>query len=390
MKVAYIFDEIMPSIVTESMQPMNVLSGLANIGCECTLFIPASNVDTLPTADELLGYYNVDGHFNVEFVHSIYPGPRQPQKVVHPLVCTTLLRKKLEKFDVIYSRNIPAVSAAVLAGLPAVLDTYRPWPEQYHQAVIPVFRLLFRAKHFLGMTTHSEYVRQSFINIGFDPEKICTAHNGYTKSHFEPVLTKAQAREKLGIAQDAKVATYSGRFDMRKGLDHLIALAKARPDVQFIFIGAGYELGVEGEFEREAGKLPNCMITGWKKYNELPAYLYASDVLLIPPSLGPLKKAGHTVLPIKVYIYLASGRAIYAPAAPDTAEILENGRNAYLVSPDDQPAEIEGFSRLIDDAALQERLGAGAASDAAHLTWEARAEVFCDFVRRRKQAMGIE
>ena len=389
MKVAYLFDEIMPSIVTESMQPMNVLSGLANIGCECTLFIPASNVDALPTPDDLLRYYNVDGRFNIELVHSIYPGPRQPQKVVHPLVCTTLLRKKLRQFDVIYSRNIPAVSAAVLAGMPAVLDTYRPWPEQYHQAVIPVFRLLFKAKHFVGMTTHSEYVRQSFIHIGFDPDMICTAHNGYTKSHFEPVLTKAQAREKLGLAQDAKIATYTGRFDMRKGLDHLLELAKARPDVQFIFIGAGYDLNVKSRFEREAEKLPNCLVTGWKKYNELPCYMYASDVLLIPPSLGPLKKVGHTVLPIKVYNYLAAGRAIYAPDAPDTAEILDHDRNAFLVRPDDIPAEIEGFGRLIDDPELMGRLGAGASEDAAHLTWEARAEVFCDFVKRRKAAMGL-
>ncbi len=386
MKIAYIFDQIMPSVVTESMQPVNVLSGLANIGCDCTLFLPASNENELPTAEEIMKYYNVEGKFKVENVHSIYPGPRMPQKIIHPLVCATLLRKKLQKFDAVYSRNIPAVYAALLAGVPAVLDTYRPWPEQYHQAVVPFVRTLFRSRNFIGMTTHSEYVRQSFLRIGFDPERICTAHNGYVKSHYEPVLSKEEARVKLGLPLDAKIVTYSGRFDMKKGLDHLLQLAQARPDVTFVCIGGGYDVSDVTTFEVEAKKLPNCILTGWMKYNKIPEYLYASDVLMIPPSLGPLKKAGHTVLPIKVYNYLAAGRAIYAPKSPDTSEILEHGRNAWLVEPDNKEAELTGFNQLLDDDALMARLGDGAAEDAKHLTWEARAEVLCNFIQRRLAA----
>lgn len=383
MRIAYIFDQMMPSIVTESMQPVNALSGLSRIGCDCTLFIPASNVDELPTADDIMKYYNVDGRFRVECVHSIFPGPRMPQKVIHPLVCTTLLHKKLAHYDAVYSRNIPAVISAIMTHIPAVLDTYRPWPEQYHQAVMPVMYALFKSPYFLGMTTHSEYVRQSFLRLGFDPERICTAHNGFVKSHYEPVLTRQEARQKLGLPVDAKIATYSGRFDMKKGLDHLLMIAKARPDVTFIFIGAGYELGVTGVFEREAQKLPNCILTGWKKYNEIPEYLYASDVLIIPPSLGPLKKVGHTCLPIKLYNYIAAGRAIYAPVAPDTEELLHHDRNAWLVTPDDPTAELEGFNHLIDDPELMARLGKACEDDAKHLSWDERGIVVRDFIQKR-------
>ncbi len=388
MKIAYIFDQVMPSIVTESMQPINTLSALAKQGCDCTLFIPASNCDDMPTPESLRKYYNVDGEFKIDLIHSIYPGPRMPQKVIHPMICATLLRKKLATFDVVYSRNIPAIMACLMSRIPALYDTYRPWPEQY-QALIPLFRLMFASKYFLGMTLHSEYARQCYIDHGFDPERLCTAHNGYEKSHYEPVLSKHEAREMLGLPLDAKIAAYAGRFDMKKGLDHLLMLAKARPDVTFLFIGGGYDLDVKSEFEIEAAKLSNCIITGWKKYNEIPQYLYASDIVMIPPSASPLKKAGHTVLPLKLYSYIASGRAIYAPQAPDTAELLHHNQNAWLVPPDNFDEELKGFSELIDNPELLERLGNAAAEDAKNLTWDARAKTICAFVKSRKQVMGF-
>lgn len=387
MKLAYIFDQLMPDIVTESMQPVNTLSALAKAGCDCTLFIPASNCDDMPSPEDLRKYYNVDGKFKVDFIHSIYPGPRLAQKVVHPLLCVTMLRKKLQTFDVVYSRCLPPMFAALSAGIPAVLDSYRPWPEQFHGSMIPVFKFLFAFPKFLGITAHSDYVRQCFIDHGFDPARIRTVRNGFEKSHFEPVLSKQEAREKLGLPLDAKIVAYSGRFDMKKGLDHLLELAKKRPDVTFLCIGGGYELDVQTEFEKEALKLPNCVITGWKKYNEIPQYLYASDVVMIPPSVKPLKKAGHTVLPLKLYSYFASGRAIYAPQSPDTEELLKHGENAWLVEADNPEAELRGFSELIDNPELLQRLGDAALECSNGLTWDARAKGLMDFVSDRLDAL---
>lgn len=383
MKIAYIFDQVLPSIVTESMQPMNTLSGLSNIGCDCTLFVPAPNNEEVPTAESVRKYYNVAGQFKIDFIHSIYPGPRMPQKVIHPMICATLMKKYLSSFDFVYSRNIPAIISAITAGVPALYDSYRPWPEQYHSALTPLFRLLFKSRYFLGITSHSDYVRQCFIDAGFDPDRIRTARNGYEKTHYEPVLSKQEAREKLGLPMDARIACYSGRFDMKKGLEHLLFLAKSRPDVTFIFIGGGYTLDEVTEFEIEASKLSNCILTGWKKYNEIPVYHYASDVLMIPPSTSPLKKVGHTVLPMKLYSYFASGRAIYAPIAPDTAELLHHNKNAWLVIPDNQEEELKGFSELIDNPELIERLGQAVADEAPNYTWEARGKTIVDFAQER-------
>ena len=379
MKIAYIFDQPLPGKEADQMQLINTIAALSRHGCEVTLFLPASNVDDLPTADALREYYKIDAPFKLDCIHSIFPGPRIAEKVVHPLLCTTLLRKKLRTFDLVYSRNIPAIVTSLGTGMPTMYDTYRPWPIQY-AAMIPLFRLIFMDRNFLGIALHSEYSRQAYISKGFDPHKLLTAHNGYDKRYYTPALSKGEARALTGLERDAKIAMYAGRISMKKGLDHVLRLAQARPDVEFVFVGPGDE---SGEFARAAQHLANCQIIGWQPEDALPKYLFSADVLIIPPTAGPLQKTGNTVLPIKLFSYIAAGRAIYAPIAPDTAELLQHDRNAYLVEPDDEAAELNGFNALIDDDERMNRLSNEAAKDAQNLTWDARAEIIVDFMQRR-------
>jgi glycosyltransferase involved in cell wall biosynthesis len=115
----------------------------------------------------------------------------------------------------------------------------------------------------------------------------------------------------------------------------------------------------------------------------LPAWLAAADVLLIPPSRAPFEKFGNCVLPIKLYAYLAAGRPILAPEAPDTAELLEHGSNAWLVTPDDPDAAVNGLDRLLRDEALAKRLSTAAQRLSEGLTWDQRARKITSFLQAR-------
>lgn len=383
MKVAYVFDQVLPCVAADVEQVVNTISAMSKLpGVELTLIIPADNDKINTNAEEIRQFYHVDGPFKVELYHSTFPGNRMIEKVAHPLICARYY-KVMRQFDVIYCRNIPAVCMALALKIPVVLDTFRPYPMQ-HPVLIPLFKLFFNNPYFLGMTYHSDYARQSYIKIGVDEGKTCVAHNGYSKLQFEPVLTKKEAREKLGLPLDAKIAVYTGRVVMKKGLNHLIALAKARPDVHFVFVGSNEK----GEFEEAVESLQNCHIVGWKGFGEIAPYLYAGDVVMIPPTLGPLKKVGNTVLPIKLYSYFASGRAIYAPDAPDTAELLKHNVNAWLVTPDNAEAELAGFNELIDNNELLDRLSARVAEDSKVLTWDARAVCVMKFIETRLSVLG--
>jgi glycosyltransferase involved in cell wall biosynthesis len=101
---------------------------------------------------------------------------------------------------------------------------------------------------------------------------------------------------------------------------------------------------------------------------------------LIPPTSAPLQRFRRTVLPMKVFMYLAAGRPILAPRLPDVEEVLTDGQTARLVVPDDPAEAANALTHLLADRALQDRLSRNALALAAQYTWTARARRIMDFV----------
>jgi glycosyltransferase involved in cell wall biosynthesis len=89
---------------------------------------------------------------------------------------------------------------------------------------------------------------------------------------------------------------------------------------------------------------------------------------------------------MKTYLYLASGRPIVAPDLPDLGEILEDGKNAVLVAPDDVDACAAALTKLISDPHESDRLGSQARDDANLYTWEKRGGRIAEFLRARMGA----
>ncbi len=191
-------------------------------------------------------------------------------------------------------------------------------------------------------------------------------------------------RAAVGLPRDRAIALYAGRINAQKGLDQLLALADLRPDVLFLLVGSEGE----GPIERQAAGRSNVRVMPWAKPAELPAWLQAADVLLLPASRAPLERFRHCVLPMKLFAYLAAGRPILAPESPDTAELLEPGETALLVPPDDPEAAAAALDRLLRDRALAERLGDNARRLSADLGWDRRAEKISAFLQERLQAVA--
>jgi glycosyltransferase involved in cell wall biosynthesis len=115
---------------------------------------------------------------------------------------------------------------------------------------------------------------------------------------------------------------------------------------------------------------------------QLRYYLYDADVLLIPPTAAPLHKHGKTVLPMKVFQYLASGRPILAPRLADSAEIL-NPLYAVLVEPDNWEEAAQAVRRIFSEPNWSESLANQAKIDSQHYTWERRAQKIISFLNER-------
>jgi len=378
MRILYAFDNRVPSPQADTEQLVSTLSALSRRpGVEVTLAVPRAG--SAGSGAEIRSYYSLEGSFRLVR----FDVPCRP-RVVQKLCAALRAAREIDPDScaVLLCRNLPVATAALVAGHRVALDTYRPWPDQA-PILRPLLRRLVSSPRFVGACLHSDLCRRSYRKLGVPAERLLTAHNGFEPAHMEPVLARDEARALLGIPAERPVAVYTGRVDREKGLDVVLATARRLADVRFFLVGASGG----GELQREARSLENVRLVPWRPPSEVAAWIYAADVLLLPPSRAPLARHRKTVLPMKIFKYLAGGRPILGPRREDVEELLSDGRNARLVRPGDPAGAARALSELLDDPELRRRLSRGARQTARSLTWDARAERIHLFLSNRLDSM---
>ncbi len=374
MRVVCTNDQLLPLPETDTEQIVSMISALGRSNFDVELLLPFKWGQEKVTAYEIAKYYEVEENFRVTSIESAFPSIRALEKIGHAVAA--LFDGAFKDADVLYTRNLPsAVAALCFSKKPVVYETYRPWPEQV-RATVPILKWMNSKKRFLGIVTHSQLAGHSFVDIGIPEDKILVAHNGYDPVRMLPILSKREARDKLNLLQSRRIVTYAGNVNMAKGLDLMIELAKGLSEAQFVIVGSKGE----GDIERLSKALHNIRIVPWQTFKDTVQYLYASDVLLIPPTSKPLEEVGNTVLPIKTFLYMASGRPIFGPATPDLQEVLKSGLNAVLVEPDNYDVALEALRALLKSDEKLEELGRQAAYDVQAMTWDNRAVRVRDFI----------
>ncbi len=389
LRIGYITDERFPSVHTDCQQIVKTADALGGQGCAVDLIQPRLARHLLASharrTAEICRAFNVAGRFTVRDL-LLWPGSDlRVEKVFHGLAapCAAVFRG----YDVVYTRNLLPLSLGVALGLPVLFETYRALPRSNPRSW-RIVAAAARVRSFLGVCTHSEYSRGAMVAAGAAPDTVAAIPNGYDPRDFAKVPPRDEARRSLGIPGDLPVAVYTGHIRPDKGVGSLVDLAEARPEVRLVIVGGSWpEVARLGSVVRARG-LGNVMLVGHVPVARVPWYLSAADVLVLPPTAGPLLAAARTVLPMKTFTYLAAGRPVLAPDLPDTAGILVHEVNSLRIPPDDRVAAAAALARLVREQDLAGRLGARAACDAARYTWDARALRLVEFMERRLAAIG--
>jgi glycosyltransferase involved in cell wall biosynthesis len=209
--------------------------------------------------------------------------------------------------------------------------------------------------------------------------KIIVAHDGIRRARFEGIPGQAAARQQIGWSRDLFIVGYVGRLQtlgMDKGLDTLIdALARLSDQQIALAIVGGPAEKVQAYREqwRKRG-LPEAqfLYAGQVAAEAVPLHLSAFDVCAMPYPWTEF--FAYATSPMKLFEYMASGRAIVASALPAYADVLRDGENALLVPPGDAVALGAALDRLRQDATLREKLAQQAYTEVmATYTWDARA-----------------
>ncbi|MCZ6595819.1 MAG: glycosyltransferase [Bacteroidetes bacterium] len=383
-KVAYISDQQFPVRNATTEQVINTVSALSAEGLDIELIIPGTwrNLGSQKKEldKKLSKFYHIQNECNISRLLHLPFSPSKLDKLSHGLIAP--IYASICQHDVVYTRNSLAAAVALALRKKVVLEVYRI----YDQSTADGAKYLARrtaASNSLCVITHSIPSKASLIQAGAVEEKVKVIHNGFNPAPFAPAQTKTEARNRLGWRERDKIACFAGRIDIIKGATTILDLAERTPEIKYVLIG--YSQNDKDDWILKAAEqkgLKNILKLPWVTSGELPQYLFASDVLLVPPTASPMAKYGRTVLPIKTFMYMGAGRCILAPALPDTAGVL-NDQNAALVAPDNIDLAVKAIRKIFEDKAWARSIAKQAQLDSEKYTWERRAKKIIEFLNER-------
>lgn len=155
------------------------------------------------------------------------------------------------------------------------------------------------------------------------------------------------------------------------GLDAVIAAMAAHdgtPRLDLVVVGDGPARGVLERQAAASGIAHRVRFTGLAAHAAVPALVAGFDIALQP-------RAVSYASPLKIFDYMAAGRAIIAPDQPNIREVLTHEVTALLFDPARPPELWQAVVRLAADPALRARLGAAARAeiDRRGYTWAGNA-----------------
>ncbi len=213
---------------------------------------------------------------------------------------------------------------------------------------------------FTGGQTLYESKRHMHPNVHAFPSSVDVAH--FARARNAPKDPADQAGipgPRLG---------FFGVIDERLDIDLVAAVASARPDWHFVFVGPVVKI--------DPAKLPraaNLHYLGAKDYSELPAYISGWDVALLPFARN---EATRFISPTKTPEYLAAGRPVVSTSIRDVVRPYgERGLARIADTPADFVAAVA--AALAEPDAPRRR-----AADAwlARMSWETTWTAMWDLV----------
>jgi glycosyltransferase involved in cell wall biosynthesis len=205
-----------------------------------------------------------------------------------------------------------------------------------------------------------------------DQKPITVNHNGVDTTRFHPEIDATPLRQQWQWPTETVVIGYSGSFIVWHRPQRLIEawqrLRAAGHPVALLLIGRHDEAVARRLAELPAHERRWVVWTGHLPHDAIPQHLAAMDIAVLP----------HTqpyCSPLKLFEYMAMGKAVVAPDTAGVREVLTAEREGLLFDPDDDSTFFAALERLVRDAPLRHRLGdAARARVEREFTWQHNAE----------------
>jgi glycosyltransferase involved in cell wall biosynthesis len=212
-------------------------------------------------------------------------------------------------------------------------------------------------------------------SYGVDESRIVVIPNGINGERFQSAPDVDAAQRALGL-EGQLVLGFTGFVREWHGLDKVVDLIAADPPSSMrhlLVVGDGPARAALERQARERGIAQRVTFTGIVGRDDVARHVAAFDIALQPAVVAYAS-------PLKLFEYLALGKAIVGPAQPNIEEILVQNYNAVLFDPNDSGALAGAIHTLCSDDALRTKVAENARATIAQrqLTWDANARKAVD------------
>lgn len=367
MRITCISPSTIPAMTAHSIQMMKASHALAQLGHVVQVLTPEGKPQEWA---DLARQYGLSVPFTMQHIES--PGYWRR----YDFMVIALWRARRWKSDLVYTWIPQVASWALGMGLPAVLEMHDMPGGSFAPGAFKRFVERSGRKR-LMVITRALQIKLAKTYPGLqDARYVRVAPNGVDVVTYRALPSPAEARQKLNLPSGI-TAGYTGHFYDGRGGEMLFNLAQNNPQVNFLWAG-----GTKPDVEKWRARLItekvfNVSLTGFVNQQQLPMYQAACDILMMPYGKVIRGSSGGNSAdicsPMKMFDYLAAGRAILSSDLPVLHEVLDH-RNAVFCEPENLHAWQQGLNLLVKDTTLRERLGRQAREDSANYTWTHRAE----------------
>lgn len=262
-------------------------------------------------------------------------------------------------------------------------ERMRAWAARAHRVIVPSPAQLPRVERLLGVPEDRVEILPNGVDVALfdrvevDRDQLWRDVLVEDPKGWEPGGEEGTIRYEPADAEHVargSVVLYVGRFTEVKRLDVLIAAwseAEERFDhpASLVIVG-GHPGEWEGEHPAETIRRTGAQdvyLAGWHAQEELPAFLAASDVLVLP---SVREQFGLVLVEA-----MACGVPPIAVDRFGPADIVDDGRTGWLVAPDDDAALADALVDAVNHPDERARRGAAAYDEARErFSWDAVAE----------------
>ncbi|TAM44919.1 MAG: glycosyltransferase family 1 protein [Gammaproteobacteria bacterium] len=385
MHIAYLDPHPVPDNCPEALQILYTVDALGSLGARVTLVTPkpASVADTRAILGHALSP-NVQVR-HLEPRHGIWRWLRS-NKPFYRMAANEL---KTLGADAVLVRNLKMAEHLLRRApeVPLFFETHELFARSYQEEHK---RLNLRKHHKLAALAQREETvyRGARGLIALTPLLIDDIRQAYGVETPAVVAPDGVDLEQARAPVSATPHTtpwllYLGSLHPWKGVDTLIrAIPHVKQPAELHIVGGSDERIAElRKLAEELNVAARVVFHGPVEPGKRFEYIHQADICLLP--LTDTGLGGRYTSPLKLFEYMAAGKAIIVSDLPSMRQVLTPEQDALLVPTGNPEAFGRAIEKLLTDKGLRMHLGGAAKFRVQAFSWRARSETILRFIGER-------